>query len=42
MKPATRDALLTALAKARGWIDNLRLGRTRRPSKFCSPSMARR
>jgi hypothetical protein len=27
VKPATRDALLTALAKARGWIDNLRLGR---------------
>jgi hypothetical protein len=27
MKPETRDALLTAIAKARGWIDDLRLGR---------------
>ena len=27
MKPETRDGLLTAIAKARGWIDDLRLGR---------------
>ena len=27
MRPESRDALLTAIAKARGWIDNLRLGR---------------
>ena len=27
MKPASRDALLTAIAKARGWIDDIRLGR---------------
>jgi site-specific DNA recombinase len=27
MKPESRDALLTAIAKARGWIDDIRLGR---------------
>ena len=27
MKPETRDGLLTAIAKARGWIDEIRLGR---------------
>jgi site-specific DNA recombinase len=27
MKPESRDALLTAIAKARGWIDGIRLGR---------------
>jgi hypothetical protein len=27
MKPECRDALLTAIAKARGWIDDIRLGR---------------
>ena len=27
MKPAGRDALLTAIVKARGWIDDIRLGR---------------
>jgi hypothetical protein len=27
MKPESRDALLTAIAKARRWIDELRLGR---------------
>ena len=27
MKPARRDALLTAIVKARGWIDDIRLGR---------------
>jgi site-specific DNA recombinase len=27
MKPANRDALLTAIVKARGWIDDIRLGR---------------
>src|SRR5437879_5673629 len=27
MKPASRDALLTAIVKARGWIDGIRLGR---------------
>jgi site-specific DNA recombinase len=27
MKPQTRDALLAAIAKARSWIDDLRLGR---------------
>ena len=27
MRPESRDALLTAIAKARGWIDELRLGR---------------
>jgi site-specific DNA recombinase len=27
MKPESRDALLTAIAKARGWIDAIRLGR---------------
>src|ERR1700730_11037686 len=27
MKPESRDALLTAVAKARGWIDDIRLGR---------------
>jgi hypothetical protein len=27
MRPESRDALLTAIAKARGWIDNIRLGR---------------
>ena len=26
MKPESRDALLTAVAKARGWIDDIRLG----------------
>jgi hypothetical protein len=26
MKPETRDALLTAIAKARAWIDGIRLG----------------
>jgi hypothetical protein len=27
MRPESRDALLTAIAKARGWIDDIRLGR---------------
>ncbi len=27
MKPENRDALLAAIAKARQWIDDLRLGR---------------
>jgi DNA invertase Pin-like site-specific DNA recombinase len=27
MKPESRDALLTAIAKARGWMDDIRLGR---------------
>jgi site-specific DNA recombinase len=27
MKPESRDALLTAIAKARNWIDDIRLGR---------------
>ncbi|HEV3445727.1 MAG TPA: helix-turn-helix domain-containing protein [Gemmataceae bacterium] len=27
MKPESRDALLTAIGKARGWIDDIRLGR---------------
>ena len=27
MKPESRDALLTAIAKARSWIDDIRLGR---------------
>src|SRR6202040_2517166 len=27
MKPESRDALLSAIAKARGWIDDIRLGR---------------
>ena len=27
MKPESRDVLLTAIAKARGWIDDIRLGR---------------
>jgi len=27
MRPECRDTLLTAIAKARGWIDELRLGR---------------
>src|SRR2546430_776012 len=27
MKPETHDALLTAIAKARGWINDIRLGR---------------
>ena len=27
IKPESRDALLTAIAKARGWIDDIRLGR---------------
>ena len=27
MKPESRDTLLTAIAKARGWIDDIRLGR---------------
>src|SRR3984893_7428898 len=27
MKPESRDTLLTAVAKARGWIDDIRLGR---------------
>jgi Recombinase len=27
MKPESRDALLSAIAKARGWIDDVRLGR---------------
>ena len=26
MKPESRDALLTAIAKARAWIDDIRLG----------------
>jgi site-specific DNA recombinase len=28
IKPESRDALLTAINKARGWIDDIRLGRT--------------
>jgi hypothetical protein len=28
MKPETRDALLTAIAKAREWINEIRLGRS--------------
>jgi site-specific DNA recombinase len=28
LKPGSRDALLTAIIKARGWIDDIRLGRT--------------
>jgi Protein of unknown function (DUF2924) len=31
MKPESRDALLTAIAKARGWIDDIRLGRSLKP-----------
>src|ERR1700719_870847 len=27
MKPESRDALLTAIGKARGWIDDIRVGR---------------
>jgi hypothetical protein len=27
MRPESREALLTAIAKARGWIDDIRLGR---------------
>jgi hypothetical protein len=27
MRPETRNALLAAIAKARGWIDDMRLGR---------------
>jgi site-specific DNA recombinase len=27
LKPASRDALLTAIVKARAWIDDIRLGR---------------
>ena len=27
LKPENRDALLTAIAKARGWVDDIRLGR---------------
>ena len=27
MKPESRDALLAAIAKARGWIDDIRVGR---------------
>jgi site-specific DNA recombinase len=27
MRPESRDALLIAIAKARGWIDDIRLGR---------------
>jgi site-specific DNA recombinase len=27
LKPVSRDALLTAIAKARGWVDDIRLGR---------------
>jgi len=27
MRPESRDALLVAIAKARGWIDDIRLGR---------------
>ena len=26
MKPESQDALLTAIAKTRGWIDDIRLG----------------
>ena len=26
MRPESRDALLAAIAKARGWIDDMRLG----------------
>jgi len=26
-QPESRDALLTAIGKARGWIDDIRLGR---------------
>jgi hypothetical protein len=26
MRPESRDALLAAIAKARGWIDDIRLG----------------
>ena len=26
MRPQSRDALLAAIAKARGWIDDIRLG----------------
>jgi hypothetical protein len=28
MRPESRDALLTAIAKARGWVDDIRFGRT--------------
>jgi site-specific DNA recombinase len=28
MRPESRDALLTAIAKARGWIDDIRFGRS--------------
>ena len=28
MRPENRDALLTAIAKARGWIDDIRFGRS--------------
>ncbi len=27
LKPESRDALLSAIGKARGWIDDIRLGR---------------
>jgi hypothetical protein len=27
MRPESRDALLTTIAKVRGWIDDIRLGR---------------
>jgi hypothetical protein len=37
MKPESRDALLTAIVKARGWIDDIRLGRTTHcVTGFCS------
>ena len=32
MSPESRDALLGAIAKARGWVDHLRLGRIASPA----------
>jgi hypothetical protein len=32
MRPERRDALLTAIAKARGWIDDVQLGAALAPS----------
>src|SRR6266550_7907107 len=36
MKPENRDALLTAIAKARGWIDDIRFGRIASRLPFAS------
>lgn len=37
MKPESRDALLTAIAKARSWVDDIRLGRIASFAEIAKP-----